>query len=80
MRYLNKLNPLFFFGAFLLGILYVYLEEPGLRYITRHPTPENVGKIIYTEAGGKCFKYSLQSVMCPVDKTAINNQPIVVKE
>lgn len=79
MQYLNKLRPIYFFGAFLLGILYVYLIQPGLRYINRHPTPENAGKIIYTDSG-KCFKYTLQPVMCPADETAINNQPIVVKE
>ncbi len=79
MKYLNKINPLYFFGAFLLGILYIYLDQPGLRYITRHPTPENAGKIIYTDAG-KCFKYTLQPVMCPSNKKTINNQPIVVKE
>lgn len=94
MQYLNKLRPIYFFGAFLLGILYIYLLQPGLRYISRHPTPENAGKIIYTigtgflaqsqgTAGansGQCFTYKLIPMDCPQDKNAINNQPIVVKE
>ena len=79
MRYLNKLRPIYFFGAFLLGILYIYLLQPGLRYIIRHPTPENAGKIIYNNSG-KCFTYKLIPMDCPQDKNAINNQPIVVKE
>lgn len=79
MQYLNKLRPIYFFAAFLLGILYVYLLRPGLRYLTRHPTPENVGKITYTDSG-KCFIYKLQQVKCPDDKTAVNNQPIAVVE
>jgi hypothetical protein len=80
MRYLNKLRPIYFFGAFLLGILYIYLLQPGLRYITKHPAPENASKIIYTESANKCFVYKLQPVECPIDTKSINNQPIGVKE
>lgn len=47
MKYLNKIRPFYFFAAFTLGIIYVYLIEPGMRYITKHPTPDNAGKIIY---------------------------------
>ncbi len=81
MRYLNKLRPMYFFAAFLLGILYVYLGEPAKRYLTRHPTPENAGKIIYKDsASSKCFIYKLEQVECPADKTGVNSQPIAVKE
>jgi hypothetical protein len=84
MQYLNKLRPFYFFAAFLLGILYVYLGEPAIRYLIRHPTPENAGKIIYKDSGNplasKCFIYKLEEVSCPDNKTGVNIQPIAVKE
>ena len=81
MKYLNKIRPVYFFLAFLLGLLYIYLIDTGNKYILLHPTPENAGNIIYNsnQPSGKsdaCYKYIIQKLDCPKDKTAINNQPI----
>jgi len=62
----------------MVGIIYVYLLEPGMKYIIKHPTPENAGKIIYKTKSNDCFVYKLHMLDCPADKAAINSQPISV--
>lgn len=78
MQYLNRLRPFYFFFAFILGIVYVYLVQPSMRYITKHPTPENAGHIVYQEKDGTCFIYQAVEIPCPEDKTLISSHPITV--
>ena len=78
MKYLNRLRPFYFFFAFILGIVYVFLVQPGMRYITKHPTPENAGQVVYQEKDGTCFIYKAVEIQCPQDKSLITNQPITV--
>jgi hypothetical protein len=85
MKYLNRIRPFYFFFAFMLGLLYVYLIQPGLKYIIRHPTPENAGQITYQNVSNsnkqnECFVYRVDKVECPVDKSLINQHPITVAE
>ncbi len=79
MKYLNRIRPFYFFFAFVLGIVYIYLIDPSPKYVTKHPTPENAGNIIYKENKG-CFIYKLVMLDCPNDKSGINNQPITVED
>ena len=79
MKYLNNIRPFYFFFAFVLGIIYVYLIEPGMKYINKHPTPENVNQIIYRGDNGECYVYDMEKVDCPKDRS-IKQQPIVVTE
>ncbi len=79
MKYLNNIRPFYFFFAFVLGIIYVYLIEPGMKYINKHPTPENASQIIYRGEKGECYVYDMEKVDCPEAKS-IKQQPIVVTE
>ena len=80
MQYLNRIRPFYFFISFVLGIIYVYLLEPSVKYVNKHPTPQNVGKIIYKQATGDCFIYKLVMLDCPNDKSGTNLQPITVND
>ena len=82
MKYLNNIRPFYFFFAFMLGILYVYLIEPGMKYINHHPAPENAGHTIYHDKNGECYVYDMEKVDCPTTTTdkSIKQQPIVVTE
>ena len=85
MKYLNRIRPFYFFFAFILGILYVYLIQPGIKYIIQHPTPENAGQITYQSVkndnkNNECFVYRANKVECPDDKSLINQHPISVVE
>ena len=77
MQYLNRIRPFYFFFAFVLGLLYVYLIQPGMNYVMRHPTPENAGQITYQNTG-ECFIYRMNKVDCPADKSLVNTHPIGV--
>jgi len=83
MRYLNRIRPLYFFLAFILGILYVYLLEPSMKFVNKHPTPDNAGKIVYHDKNSEtdiCYVYDMVKLDCPSDKNTIKQQPIGVSD
>lgn len=75
MRYLNKIRPFYFFLAFGLGILYIYMVNPGPKIVVKHPTPDNAGVLVYRDKAGNCYKYDKELVTCPADGGI--NHPIV---
>lgn len=56
-----------FFIAFFMGLLYIYIESPKPRLIIKYPTPYNVGKIIYKNSSGNCYKFKADIVSCPIN-------------
>lgn len=65
--------PIYFFAAFSIGILIAYLSTPTPEIIIKYPTPENAGKIIYKDNADVCYKYKVNEVSCPADKSKIKN-------
>lgn len=53
--------------SFLIGLVFVYLStEPNEKVIV-HPTPDNVGKIEYSDKVGTCFEFKSILTECPKD-------------
>ena len=77
MKYLNKIIPLYFFIGFGIGIFYVYLTQPTPKIIIKHPTPDNIGKIVYMDKQANCYKYLAEELKCPLDGSAVSH-PIVI--
>jgi hypothetical protein len=65
------IEPLYFFIAFVLGMLYVYLSTPEPDILIKYPVPEHSDNIIYKDHADVCYKYSSEEVSCPSDKTKI---------
>jgi len=75
-----KINVIIFLLSFGLGMLYVYAMHPEPKIIIKHPTPENSDDLIYKDDNDTCYKYKAMEVECPVDKSLINDHPLVIKE
>lgn len=74
------LNIPVFLLAFAVGILYVYLKQPPYTVIKTYPTPDNAGKIVYTDSANNCFIYTYEKTECTKDvKTAppVVNKPTI---
>ena len=56
-----------FFLAFSIGIIYVYLSEPNTKQIIKYPTPYNSEKITYKGLSGDCYKFKSSEVKCTDD-------------
>ena len=69
-----KFNLFFFFIAFVIGMLYVYLDSPKPRLIIKYPTPYNINKLVFKGLSEECYKYKIKEVQCL--KGAID-QPII---
>ena len=69
-----QFNLLYFFMAFVVGMLYVYLDSPKPRIIIKYPTPYNIDKLIYKGLSEECYKFKVKEVEC--SQEAIS-QPII---
>ena len=73
--FFDKIQPLYFFIAFALGLLYCYVTKPKPDMVVKFPSPVNVGKVMYTSEDGSCYKFKADKESCPLDKTLIRPQP-----
>ncbi len=69
-------DPLYFFIAFAVGMLVVYITTPVPEVIYKYPTQENVGKVIYQDDVGNCYKYYSEEIKCPNNEREISRIPI----
>jgi hypothetical protein len=58
---------IWFFVAFSVGILYVYLVHPKPPVVIKFPTPLNAGKVIYKDTSGTCYVYNAKPTKCTPD-------------
>lgn len=65
-----------FFLAFAIGMLAVYLTAPPPTIVVKFPSPYNVGKVTYRDKADNCYKYVAEDVPCPKDAARIRSQPI----
>jgi hypothetical protein len=74
MQKVFKFNILAFIIAFVLGILYVYLDSPKPKMVIKYPTPYNAKKLTYKGLTGECYQFKASEIECTDDAMA---QPIV---
>ena len=70
------LDPFIFLIALSVGLFYAYLTAPIPEVIIKYPTPDNAGKITYTDDAGVCYRYHVKEVTCPGDPKKIKDMPI----
>lgn len=66
-----------FLVSFAVGVLYVYLVKPQPFIVYKYPTPYNAGKVTYSDNVGNCYKFKVETVECPKDRSHVEAQPIV---
>lgn len=75
-----SLNNLFSFPIFLIsfiiGIIFVYLNEKPSKTIYVYPTIDNIHQIEYIDKANNCFEYIAQEVQCPNDINKITLIPM----
>ena len=72
----DYIDPVYFFAALVVGLLYTYLTSPKGTVIVRYPTPENAGKITYRDEADACYQYKVSPTNCPSDNTMIKQVPL----
>ena len=65
-----------FIIALAIGLLFGYLKEPEHKVKNVYPTPDNINKVEYKDKADNCFKYTMNTVVCPSDKSKIETVPI----
>jgi hypothetical protein len=71
----GKLRPLYFFTAFAVGLLFVYMVTPPPQVVVKFPSPYNASQIVYKDSNEQCYRYKAEKSECPVDKSKIKPQP-----
>jgi len=59
-----------------IGLLFTYLSTPTPTIIHVYPTPDNASDIQYIDKANNCFKFDVNEVKCPSDKSLIKSIPI----
>lgn len=77
MEFFSKIRPLYFFLAFAIGLLCVYVVTPPPKVVMKFPSPYNVDHTVYKDANDQCYKYKAEKSECPRDKTLIKPQPFI---
>jgi uncharacterized membrane protein YgcG len=65
--------PFYFFIALFIGLFIAYVSTPVPDIIIKYPTPNNAGKIVYKDDSNVCYKYKVDEVTCPSDKSKVKN-------
>lgn len=68
--------PLPFFISLFIGFMMCYVLTPPPKIVYKFPTPENANKTIYRDESDNCYKYKVDEIPCPKDKSKIKEQPI----
>lgn len=68
--------PLPFFISLFIGFMMCYVLTPPPKIVYKFPTPQNASKVIYRDESENCYKYDVDEVPCPKDKSKITEQPI----
>lgn len=69
----DYIDPLIFLISLCIGLFYTYIITPTPEIIIKYPTPFNAGKITYVDKNNVCYKYRVEKVKCPIDKSQIKN-------
>jgi len=71
MFLLEYIDPLVFMLALFVGLAYTYFTTPAPKILIKYPTPFNIKDTIYRDTNGVCYKYLINEVPCPQDKSKI---------
>jgi len=76
MNLFNKLDPIIFMLSLGIGFFIVYIFGPRPTVLYQFPTPQNADNLVYQDDLNNCYKYTSESVSCPLNKKLINQIPI----
>lgn len=58
------------------GVFVVYILKPSAVVIVRYPNIDNVGKVVYKDRNGTCFRYEINTVDCDKSEDRIRTYPL----
>ena len=67
-----------FIFSFIVGLLFIYIVEPGTKTVLMYPTPSTVGNVYIKDSANNCFQYVQKLMACPSDKSKISNIPVQI--
>ena len=72
----SAINFKWFLVSLAVGLFLAYCTSPKPEVIVKYPTPENSESLIFEDDVNNCYKFKVDQVTCPNDKSKMNNIPI----
>ncbi len=60
----------------MVGLFFVYILKPSAVVVVKYPNTDNVGKVVYRDRNGTCFKYDMETVDCDKAEDRIKAYPL----
>jgi hypothetical protein len=76
MHIINHLKLLPFLVGLMVGLFFVYILKPSAVVVVKYPNTDNVGKVVYRDRNGTCFKYDMETVDCDKAEDRIKAYPL----
>ncbi len=76
---INMHDTIAFLVGISIGLVILYVYKPPPVVVVKHPTPENVDKVIYQDDDRNCYKYQAKEVKCPVNMNLVLDHPLTIK-
>jgi hypothetical protein len=78
MSFIKYISWKAFFLSFMVGLVFIYIIEPGTKTVLMYPTPSTVGKVFMKDSANNCFQYVQTLMSCPSDKSKISDIPVQI--
>lgn len=72
---IKLINFKVFLISLFVGLVFIWFDNEK-KNISVYPTPSNIDNILYKDKADNCFKYNMEKVTCPSNKSKINHIPI----
>lgn len=74
-NFIKLINLKVFLISLFIGLVFIWFDNEKKK-ITVYPTPSNIDNILYKDKADNCFKYTMEKITCPSNKSKINHIPI----
>ena len=72
----SAINFKWFLISLALGLFLAYCTASKPEVIVKYPTPDNSNNLIFEDDVNNCYKFNVDEVTCPKDKSKTSNIPI----
>ena len=73
---LKRLRIIPLIAGLVIGVIAVLFIKPQMTVVYKYPTPDTVGKVVYKDKNGVCYKYIATKADCDKNESRLKDFPL----